>query len=1014
MSKQSLIVELESLRRRVRELEDTPLRNLLEQTSLIGIALDSQARITSANANFLKLTGWSETDILGRDWFDMFIPAERRGQAREAFKQIMDNAEIGEYARFDNEIIAHNGEHKRISWFNMLTINTDGVIQNTTCLGEDLTEERRAESVKLARLKLLESSTSKPHSELLAETIDIAEELTNSKIGFLHFLESDQKTISLQAWSSKMTSGSCLRKGSGKNYDLDMAEVWTGCIQTRTPVVHNAPPLMKGKKILPEGHPAIQRLLVVPVIRGGKVMAVLGVGNKPVDYNATDIKTTSLLADLTWEIIEGRRQEENSNRMSQLLTQAQNLAQVGGWELNLISNTFYWTESMYRIFGYASDEIQNNHQFFMENIVHPDDRELIDTAFESIFTQKQTVSVTFRIIRKDGKVRTMEGQATPELDTKGKIIRIYGANLDITRRNEIETELQQNLALNMSLARLYRPIVSSGTSLTSASNAFLKEAQRITGSGDGFVSAVNDDGVLVVQAHTKTMDMNTMTDKDKDIITALNPSDKSSNPWGHGVNTQRPHIYDNKSAQPSEPEEVDERASIRNMLAVPVLLGNDLVGQIVLANKPDDYSRRDMQMVTRLASYYSLAIQRLISKKALTSQRDLMQSILTGIRAAIVQIDPQTQIIETINDVALEMLGGPEEDYVGKICDVFCWKARDANGFLDCPVKKRPVTDKEMPIKCHDGTNLPVLKTVLRETINGQEKFLEVFFDISERKELERQLALAQKLESIGQLSAGIAHEINTPVQYLTDNLNFLSTSFETLKDMVNRLHGCICKAEKDGTELVIDEEWQRLDMDFILKEIPMALNQSRDGIDRVTTIVRAMKRFSHPGMDSMQLADINEALQTTVTISKNEWKYHTSVAYHLAEDIPLVPCLLNDLNQVFLNIIMNASQAIAEVFEETKEHGTIDIRTWHDDHWVCIEISDTGTGIPESVLPRVFDPFFTTKEVGLGTGQGLALCYSIVVDKHHGTIDFTSEVGVGTTCTIRLPLLGAGTTNVQ
>ena len=593
MSKQSLIVELESLRRRAKELEDAPLRNVLEQTSLIGVALDSQARIISANANFLKLTGWSEADVLGQDWFDMFIPAKRRGHARDVFTQIMIKADIGEYARFDNEIIAHNGEHKRISWVNMLTINTDGVIRNITCLGEDLTEERRAESVKLARLKLLESSTAKSHSELLTETIDIAEELTNSNIGFLHFLENDQKTISLQAWSSKTASESCPQRVLEKDHDLDMAGVWADCIKTRTPAVHNDYPAMKGKRKLPEGHPAIQRELVVPVIRGDKVVAVLGVGNKPYNYNEADIKITSLLADQTWDIIEGQRQEEHSNRMSRLLKQVQNLAQVGGWELNLISNTIYWTESMYRIFGYAPDDIQNNHQFFMENIVHPDDRILIDAAFEDMFTQNKTVAITFRIIRKDGEVRTMEGQATPELDTNGKVIRIYGANLDITRRNEIEAELQQNLALNMSLARLYRPIVSPDTSLASASSAFLKEAQRITGSGDGFVSAVNDDGVLVVQAHTETMDLHTMANKDKDIITALNPGGKPQNPWGHGVNTKRPHIYDGKSTHPSEPEESDEDGSIQNMLAVPALLGTDLVGQIVLANKPDDYTRRD-------------------------------------------------------------------------------------------------------------------------------------------------------------------------------------------------------------------------------------------------------------------------------------------------------------------------------------------------------------------------------------------------------------------------------------
>ncbi|HKX30785.1 MAG TPA: ATP-binding protein, partial [Blastocatellia bacterium] len=197
-------------------------------------------------------------------------------------------------------------------------------------------------------------------------------------------------------------------------------------------------------------------------------------------------------------------------------------------------------------------------------------------------------------------------------------------------------------------------------------------------------------------------------------------------------------------------------------------------------------------------------------------------------------------------------------------------------------------------------------------------------------------------------------------------------------------------------------------DVEYLAEEIPKALQQSLEGVERVSKIVQSMKDFAHPGTEKKP-ADINKAIESTVTVAMNEWKYVAELVTDLDPNMPLVPCLLSELNQVILNMIVNASHAIADVVGDGDHgKGTIRVSTRHDRGWAEIRISDTGTGIPEKVRDRIFDPFFTTKEVGRGTGQGLAISHSVIVEKHLGTIGFETMEGRGTTFIIRLPIKDA------
>ncbi len=281
--------------------------------------------------------------------------------------------------------------------------------------------------------------------------------------------------------------------------------------------------------------------------------------------------------------------------------------------------------------------------------------------------------------------------------------------------------------------------------------------------------------------------------------------------------------------------------------------------------------------------------------------------------------------------------------------------------------------------------------------------------DITERKVLEEDLRQAQKLEAIGQLAAGIAHEINTPTQFVGDNVRFLKDSWDVMADLLQLCATLRQHAQSGTIPAPILAEFsaacERSDLDYQLAEIPRAIDQSLDGVQRVAKIVRAIKEFSHPGSEEKKGIDLNRAIETTATVAKNEWKYIADLELHLDENLPLVPCLVGEMNQVFLNLIINAAHAIGGVVKESQNKGKITITTRRDDCWAEVSIQDSGCGIPVEIRSRVFEPFFTTKAVGQGTGQGLALARTVIVNRHQGQIWFDSVAGEGTTFFIRLPL---------
>ncbi|MEW5921889.1 MAG: PAS domain S-box protein [Bacillota bacterium] len=408
------------------------------------------------------------------------------------------------------------------------------------------------------------------------------------------------------------------------------------------------------------------------------------------------------------------------------------------------------------------------------------------------------------------------------------------------------------------------------------------------------------------------------------------------------------------------------------------------------------------------------------AETALAEEKELLSVTLHSIGDGVITTDAQGNI-SSINRVAEEITGWRQDEAGGKpLSHIFKLIVDEkASKTSENPLEKILKCDKDKETTDHsilmvrDNTrkiisaNAAPIRDKKLNTIIG---YIITFRDITEQKKIEARLALSQKLESIGQLAAGIAHEINTPMQYIGDNTRFLHDALIDILASQENFRQLLEAVEHNKVSPAflreLKEKEKALDIDYLISEVPRAIEQTLEGIEKVSKIVLSMKNFAHPGRKEKTPADLNKAIEGTVTISRNEWKYVADLETDFDPELPPVHCILDEINQVILNIVVNAAQAIREVVEKgTLTRGVISVKTRKVGDLVQIVISDNGIGIPPTIIDRIFDPFFTTKDVGKGTGQGLTIAHDIVVNKHRGSIHVESEEGKGTVFTISLPI---------
>lgn len=415
--------------------------------------------------------------------------------------------------------------------------------------------------------------------------------------------------------------------------------------------------------------------------------------------------------------------------------------------------------------------------------------------------------------------------------------------------------------------------------------------------------------------------------------------------------------------------------------------------------------------MTRLASARMATMEQLVADRTeqLRSAHDESERLLKSISSLLMEVD-ECGIVRRWNSRAESMFSISVDEAVGQPFNALPiqWSNTDAIDHMLTSIQTEDSLRHEHEFTDEQGVRRTLGFSAYRVLDQGRcTGSLFLAADLTEQRQMQQQLQAAQKLEAVGQLAAGVAHEINTPMQYLGDNIEYLRKSFDTI---FSTLEACLKLAESESlpqndvlTQLT--DSIQPRKLKSLMTEIPEALQDSDEGVRNVSRIVRAMKEFSHPGVDEKTSVNLNHAVETTLAVARNEWKYAAEVTTELDDSLPCVTVFAGEVNQVFLNLLVNAAHAIIDRNgEDSGVLGNIRITTSHDDDFVEVRVADSGGGIPEEIQDRVFDSFFTTKEPGRGTGQGLAIAHSVIVQKHGGRIWFESETGVGTTFVIRLP----------
>jgi PAS domain S-box-containing protein len=657
--------------------------------------------------------------------------------------------------------------------------------------------------------------------------------------------------------------------------------------------------------------------------------------------------------DIT-EIQQARDVLRNSEeRLRRILASAPDIA----WTSDRHARTIYVSPKVEAVLGYTKEEICTGGANLWLGRIHPEDFGRVNAAYGVLFDKQVAFDQEYRIRRKDGVWIWVHDRATGTHEEKGTLY-AHGFLCDITRRKQAEEALQSQTAF-----------------LEAQANSTI----------DGFL-VVDRCGQRLMQnqrlGELFSIPADLMADKDdrnmlKYIVTLL----KDPESFMAKVN----HLY--KHPDETSRDEIElKNGMFLDRYSSPVIDKNDnYYGRIWTFRDITERKRNDDAL------------------------RQLSQAVEQS-PVSVVITDPRGYI-SYVNRKFTEATGYSAEEVVGKNPRILKsgHSSPELYKNLWSTITHGQVWRGEFRNKKKNGEIYWDAETItpITDPKGAITHFLAVREDITERRALEAQLRQAQKLEGVGQLAAGIAHEINTPTQFVTDNLTFLRDSWKAIQELLEAYRSAIQNAAAvlpPGMAATLDEAERSCDLNFIVAEMPRAIDQSLDGAQRVAKIVRAMKEFSHPDSVDKTAADLNKAIESTITVARNEWKYVSEIVTEFDEALPAVVCYPGDINQVILNLIVNTAHSIKEKIKDG-EKGRITLRTRTGGEFVEISVTDTGNGIPTAIQTKVFDPFFTTKEVGKGTGQGLALAYAVVVKKHGGKIWFETEIGQGTTFFITLPI---------
>jgi PAS domain S-box-containing protein len=778
----------------------------------------------------------------------------------------------------------------------------------------------------------------------------------------------------------------------------------------------------------------ILSMMSVPLISGDEVMGgLLFRSKKPKAYKDEDLRLAGSIANQIAGAIanahlflERKRVEEALRRNEERFRSISESLPVGVFETDNKGICIYTNTKWQKVFNVTLTE---SFDVPWIQFCHPDEREEVRKEWSAAIQNPESFSRECRISTSEGAVRWIQLRSSPLVSDGG--VRYIGTVEDITDRKQAEE------ALRRSEEESYR---------LSQENAIMAEIGRI-------ISSTLDIDEVFEQL---TKRMAKLISFDRVLVNLLSPEKNSTfMRYVAGIDIPQRQLGGQVPLegsatgeclrkkvslliQPEQPENMEEircrlpglwptlESGIRSLIVVPLISGDQAIGVLSLrSTRSKAYTDQDVTLCESIASQIAGAIANAQlfdelkrAEEAIKRGKEFYETILNSMKDPLSIIGVRDYRIVDLNKAFLERLNKERDEVIGRTCYEITHRSSAPCGPPEhqCPIAGVLATGKSSVTEhLHYGEDkvkrhAEVSASPIRDDDGKIIQIVHLEKDVTEQKNLQSQLVQVQKLEAVGQLAAGIAHEINTPTQYVGDNVRFLQDSFADLNAVLGKC-GRLLEAVKSGEDGLqaareVEETIREIDLPYLTGEIPRAIQQTLEGVERVTKIVRAMKEFSHPGVKEKTIVDLNKAIENTVTVCRHEWRYVAEMILELEPSLPQVPCLLGEFNQVVLNIVINAAQAIADVVGDgSGGKGEIRVVTRQEGDGVEVRISDTGGGIPENIRSRIFDPFFTTKTVGKGTGQGLTIAHSIIVEKHGGTIHFKTETGKGTTFIIRLPV---------
>ncbi len=695
---------------------------------------------------------------------------------------------------------------------------------------------------------------------------------------------------------------------------------------------------------------------------------------------------------VAYDITERKQMEIRLLERERSLQEAQHIAQVGNWEWDIGGNSLTMSEEMRRIFGFSPQDSFSSIVELIKTSLHPDDRSNFTGARHLISPQSEDEDHTYRIVKMDESVRWI--RVTPPVvrteGVQGTANVLLGTIQDVTSQRLTEEALEQR---TLDLDGRVREL-----------DCLYGITQYVTDTEIPLDKVIQD---IVEHIPTGWHAPEQVCARIVIADSIYESNEFRETRWKQSVKLRPSTVFPGQIEifRRCDHDEVD------NLEQPRLEKGKALIEVIA----------------SRLSSYLE---HRHITEQLQKSETRI-RAITDAAREAIIILDAQGEV-RYWNPAAEQLFGYTLEEIYGRSLHdrIIPERNREAfkKGFQQFKASDagQNVNRTQELIGLHkNGEEIPCELSTATIVIDDEWQALGILRDVTERRKAEIKLQQANKMESIGTLAAGIAHEINTPTQFIGNNLRFLEDSFNDLNRVLASA-GRLVTLEDGATTLQQELAEMRTaieeaEVDFLLEEIPEAVQQSQRGVENVTRIVSSMRAFAHPGEDEKTPADLHKIIQDTVVVSRNEWKYVADLKEEFCEDLPEVPCYPGAFGQVILNLITNASHAIGVALEQRRnseshreeatgtEKGLITIVTTRRNDCAEIRVSDTGTGIPASIQKRVFDPFFTTKDVGKGTGQGLSLAHSVIVENHGGDINFETEPGKGTTFIITLPIKNSG-----